>query len=122
LIGGPGLGYGKDRFAAEALQASNPAAYAEIKTKDPSKFLIFAPVNAIDGKKLAEAKDSKQRTPAQQSIVSADQAGDRKTLKADSIIPATMALIYLGLLLYFKSIGGYKAVHLEGTSAAAVKS
>jgi hypothetical protein len=31
-----------------------------------------------------------------------------------------MALIYLGILLYFKSIGGYKTVHLAGTTAAAV--
>jgi len=30
-----------------------------------------------------------------------------------------MALLYLGIFLYFKSIGGYKAVHLDGTSGAA---
>lgn len=120
LIGGPGLGYGKDRFAAESLKSSNAAVYAEVQTKEPSKFLFFAPVNAIDGKKLAEAKEAKQKTPAQQAIVTADQAGDRKTLKADSAIPAIMAAIYLALLLYFKSIGGYKAIHLEGTSAAKV--
>ena len=120
LIGGPGLGYSKDRFAAESLQLTNSAAYAEVKTKEPSTFLIFAPVNAIDGKKLAEAKDAKPRTPAQQAIVTADQAGDRKTLKVDSIIPALMAAVYLAMLLYFKTIGGYKAVHLEGTSAAKI--
>ena len=44
--------------------------------------------------------------------------GDRETLKADAVIPATMALIYLGLLIYFRSIGGYKAVHLEWKEAA----
>src|SRR5437867_2885221 len=54
LIGGPGLGYCKDRFAAEALKSSSPAVYEEVKTKDPSKFLFFSPVNAIDGKKLAD--------------------------------------------------------------------
>ena len=37
------------------------------------------------------------------------------TLHADSAIPAAMAVIYLLLFLYFKSIGGYKAVHLGGT-------
>jgi len=112
LIGGPGLGYAKDRFAAEALQSSNPAVYNEVKEQKPSQFLVFSPVNAIDGKKLAEAKDAKQRTPAQQAIVKSDQSGDRKTLKADSFIPAVMAVIYLAILLYFKSIGGYKPVHL----------
>lgn len=113
LIGGPGLGYGKDRFAAETLQQTNPAAYAESKAATPSKFLIFSEINAIDGKKLADAKTAKDRTPAQAAIVAADQTGDRRTLKADAFIPATMALIYLGILLYFKSIGGYKAVRLS---------
>lgn len=120
LIGGPGLGYGKDRFAAEALQASNPAVYESVKAESPSKFLIFSPVTAIDGKKLAEAKEAKEKTEAQKAMVAADQLGDRKTLKADSFIPALMAIIYLALMLYFRSIGGYKAVHLAGTSAAAV--
>ena len=44
--------------------------------------------------------------------------GDRKTLKADSFIPVTMAVIYLLLLVYFKSIGGYKAVRLEDSPTA----
>jgi hypothetical protein len=30
-----------------------------------------------------------------------------------------MAVIYLLILLYFSAIGGYKPVHIEGTSAAA---
>lgn len=124
LIGGPGLGYGKDRFASEALQQTNPAAYAEAKAAAPSKFLNLAStsVSAIDGKKLSDAKDAvkaQKATPAQKDIVAADQIGDRKTLKADALIPAMMALIYLAILLYFKSIGGYRAVHLEGTAAAA---
>jgi MFS family permease len=119
LIGGPGLGYGKDRFAAEALQQSNPAVYAEAKSATTSKFLFFEPVSAIDGKKLADAKEAKEKTPAQAALVAADQTGDRRTLKADSFIPAAMAVIYLAILLYFKAIGGYRAVHLAGTSAAA---
>jgi hypothetical protein len=34
------------------------------------------------------------------------------------VIPAVMALVFLGLLIYFRSIGGYKAVHLEGADLA----
>jgi hypothetical protein len=45
-------------------------------------------------------------------VVDASIAGDRKTLKADAVIPAAMATIYLVLLLYFKTIGGYKPVHI----------
>ncbi len=123
LIGGPGLGYAKDRFAAEALQQKNPAAYAEAKAATPSTFLNIdaTSVHAIDGKKLSDAKDAvkaNKATPAQKDMVAADQAGDRKTLKTDSYIPAIMALIYLGVLLYFKSIGGYRAVHLSSDGQA----
>ena len=119
IIGGPGLGYGKDRFAAEALAASNPVAYAEVKVEAPSKFLTFAPVNAIDGKKLAEAKDANPRTAKQTDIVVADQKGDRATLKADAFIPMIMAGIYLLLLVYFKTIGGYKILKLDEQEAKA---
>jgi hypothetical protein len=38
--------------------------------------------------------------------------GDRKTLRADSFIPATMAVIYLLLFVYFRSIGGYKPLQM----------
>ncbi len=113
LIGGPGLGYSKDRFAAEELKTTNPAVYETVKAEKPSKFLFFSEVNAIDGTKLAAAKEAKERTPEQTAIVTADQKGDRKTLKADSAIPAGMAVIYLLILLYFKSIGGYKPLKLE---------
>ena len=75
-------------------------------------------MNAIDGTKLAEAKDAKVRTPEQQAIVSADQTGDRKTLKADSFIPLTMAVIFLGVLVYFKTIGGYRVLKLEDQEKA----
>ena len=122
-IGGPGLGYMKDRFAGEALKAQDAALFEEYKAAKPSMFLNIESSAAFgfDGKKLAEAKEARNdRTEKQKAVVVADQAGDRKTLKFDSFIPAAMALIYLLLLLYFKAIGGYKPVHLEGTSAAKV--
>ena len=49
--------------------------------------------------------------------MTADQAGDRKTLRFDSYIPAAMAVIYLLILLYFKSIGGYKVIRIEEQEA-----
>src|SRR5262245_41227369 len=114
LIGSPGLGYAKDRFASEALSQTNPAALQKYKSDKPSKFLFFSEVTALDGTKLAEAQKvgPSERTPEQRAVVEASIAGDRKTLKADSFIPAAMAVIYLVLLLYFKAIGGYKPVHI----------
>jgi len=114
MIGSPGLGYAKDRFATEALKQSNPAALEQYKSDKPSKFLFFSEATALDGTKLAEAQKvaADQRTPEQKAVAEASIAGDRKTLKADAFIPAAMAVIYLLLLIYFKSIGGYKAVHI----------
>ena len=121
LIGSPGLGYAKDRFAGEALQAANPAVFAEYKAEKPSRFLFFSGAVGLDGKKLGAVKETAadKRTPDQQAVVTADQNGDRKTLKFDAYIPATMAAIYLLLLLYFKAIGGYKVVFINTTLGTA---
>ena len=116
LIGGPGLGYCKDRFAGAELQKVSPELFQTYKAEKSSKFLNLSMTETfgLDGTKLGEARDAKEnRTPEQKIVVAADQTGDRNTLKADSFIPATMAVIYLLLLLYFKSIGGYKPLKVE---------
>jgi hypothetical protein len=140
LIGGPGLGYCKDRFAGEQLKSANPVVYEAYKAPQPTKFLNLESTAAygLDGKKfgdveakLAAARDEvinaggdptaalQKLTPEELVVHESGIAGDRKTLKTDSFIPATMALIYLGLLLYFKSIGGYKPVHIKAEESAA---
>ncbi|MCA9133149.1 MAG: MFS transporter, partial [Planctomycetales bacterium] len=58
LIGSPGLGYAKDRFAGQVLEAKNPEAAAEYQSAEPSKFLIFDEVYGLDGKKLGEVQES----------------------------------------------------------------
>lgn len=140
LIGSPGLGYAKDRFAGEALRATDAAVFEANKAPKPSEFLsfVFAPATGLDGRKLGDvqtklnaareelAKAGNKDPLAALERLSADErkvydasiSGDRKTLRADSFIPAAMAVIYFLLLLYFKGIGGYKPVHLEGTDAA----
>jgi len=132
LIGSTGLGYAKDRFAGVELQNTNPSAFEAYKASNPSKFLFLAEVHGLDGKKLGEVqqnlakareevakggmKDSNaaiaKLTPAERAVQESSIKGDRKTLVADSFIPATMAVIYLFMLLYFKAIGGYKPVHI----------
>jgi MFS family permease len=121
LIGGPGLGYAKDRFAGEELKKSDAALYQEYKAEKPSTFLNIPATAAfgLDGKKLAEAKEAKEKTDSQKAVVLADQKGDRATLKADSFIPISMAVIYLLMFLYFKTIGGYKPLTVEEASGKA---
>ncbi len=117
LLGGPGLGYAKDRFTAEHLSATAPAIYEQYKAPVPSKFLFLDEVSGLDGTKLSEAQTALVKTPEQQTVAEASIVGDRETLKADSFIPAVMAVIYLLLFLYFKSIGGYKPVHIDAADA-----
>jgi MFS family permease len=132
LIGAPGLGYAKDRFAGEAVQQADPTTFSRYKADKPSKFLVFADSHGLDGKKLGEVQEKlkgirkeldqqgvadpraamDRLTPEERQVIQASITGDRKTLVADSIIPAILAVIYLGLLVYFKAIGGYKPVHI----------
>jgi MFS family permease len=116
LIGGPGLGYAKDRFTAEHLIATAPAVYEQYKAPAPSRFLFLAETTGLDGTKLSQAQTAAARTPDQQVVADASIVGDRETLKADAYIPSVMAVIYLLLLLYFKAIGGYKPVHIDAVA------
>jgi len=136
LIGSSGLGYAKDRFAGAELNHASPALYETARAQNPSKFLFFAEAHGLDGKKLGDvqkklgdARDELAKTgvsdpqaalakltPDERTIHESSIGGDRKTLRADSFIPATMAVIYLIILLYFKAIGGYKPVHIVSTA------
>jgi MFS family permease len=119
LLGGPGLGYAKDRFTAEHLSASNPALYEEYKAPTPSRFLFLEEVHGLDGTKLAAAQTAANKTPDQQAVAEASIIGDRETLKADAYIPLVMGIVYLLLFLYFRTIGGYKTVHIDAAPAPA---
>ena len=137
IIGAPGLGYAKDRFAGETLEKDNAAVFAAYRAPSPSRFLFFAPATGFDGTKIGAVQQKVQTlraelaktgvkdpqaaldklTPEERAAFDAGIKGDRKTLVADSFIPATMAFIYLCLLVYFKTIGGYRPVHISETVA-----
>ncbi|MEM9015473.1 MAG: MFS transporter, partial [Verrucomicrobiota bacterium] len=122
LIGSVGLGFAKDKFSTEALEAADPAVYAEYKAVDGegndvrSEFL-FLESGALDGKKMGAIKEKldggEELTEAEATAQEASIQGDRKTLRADAFIPAVMAVIYLLLLLYFKAKGGYRTVSID---------
>ncbi|MEM8954304.1 MAG: MFS transporter [Verrucomicrobiota bacterium] len=138
LLGGPGLGYARDRFAADELQTADEALYAEYQsTGDASQWTFFAAVQPIDPNKLDAAKKASAAaklvasgnadeaaaalaetlTADQQTVADADIRGNRRTLRVDSLIPAAMAVGYLLLMIYFKSIGGYRPVRIDESDA-----
>src|SRR2546430_5573588 len=135
LIGSAGRWFAQTRFCREALGQANAAVYAQYKVEKPKAWLFLREVNAIDGKKLGEVQGKLSQvredlaksgnkdpqaaltklSPEEKTVYESSITGDRKTLKADSFIPATMACIYLLLLLYFQAIGGYKVGHIAAT-------
>jgi MFS family permease len=122
LIGSAGLGYAKDRFTGEDLQKTNSALYEKVKAPTSSSFFFFSEGRGVDGSKLSAAQEAKNKgkaTAEDIAICDSDIQGSRKTLVADSFIPAIMAAIYLALLLYFKSIGGYKPLSIDGDAGPA---
>jgi MFS family permease len=141
LIGAPGLGYAKDRFAGEALREEKSALVEQYQADKPSSFLFFKEANGLDGKKLGAIQEKlkearkelakegntdpqaalEKLTPEERAVFAASIEGDRRTLVADAAIPATMAVIYLSLLIYFRLIGGYKPVHIADEEAAGVE-
>ncbi|MGN6545378.1 MAG: MFS transporter [Aureliella sp.] len=139
LLGSVGLGYAKDRYAGESLGQTDPAVYEQYKAEKPSSFLIFGPSYGLDGAKLAAVNEKlkairtdiaekggdvrsapEQLGETDRKVYEASIQGDRKTLRADSFIPLTMACIYLCMLLYFASKGGYKRVSIEEEETPAV--
>jgi MFS family permease len=132
IVGGPGLGYAKDRFAGAELRAQAPELVAQYEAKGTSQFLVFAEVSGIDGKQLGAinqklgaaraelaeqgvvdpAKGLERLSADERKVVAASIAGDRQTLRADSAIPAVMAVIYLLLAVWFRMQGGYRVLRI----------
>jgi hypothetical protein len=55
-----------------------------------------------------------QLTDPEKIVRSAVIYGGRMSLKWTALIPLIMAIGYLLLILYFKTRGGYRQVHIEG--------
>ena len=104
----------KNKSDAEKASSSLEAAEKAIKDLEAMKAkLVEAKVFKEEGNPNSNAALA-ALTPSERMAHRASIDGDRKTLKADSIIPGIMAVIYLLMLIYFKSIGGYKPVTIEG--------
>src|SRR4029079_4771194 len=88
--------------------------YQQVKSNEVNRFLFFPPVEGLDGAKVAalSAEGSAESTAASAAIAQATSYGRQRALKITAGIPATMAVGYLILLVYFRAIGGYKLVEI----------
>jgi hypothetical protein len=109
LLGAPGIGYTQDVNVTAKLRELNPTAYEDLKSAKPKRFLFFTPVAGLDGRKVSELSPD---SPFYEPVKEADTYGGEMALKITAGIPATMAVLYLVLLIYFRAIGGYKLVEI----------
>lgn len=130
LLGAPGIGYKQDYFASKQLAATSEETYEEYKASDTRGFLFFPPVAGLDGTKVAALRDQEsaiqklkdkgepvpkdlELSEPEKDVLAANLYGGKKALQWTAAVPATMAIGYLLLVLYFKATGGYKVEKLH---------
>ena len=108
LIGGPGLGYGKDRFAGEGLKSADVALYERYKAEKPSTFLNIASTSTygLDGIKLGAIQErlkdartilekGKYEQPAAETLASMTpkerEAADKKIAEMNELAAKLLA-------------------------------
>lgn len=124
ILGGPGIGYTQDRFAAEFLHEKHPAVHQEYVSDSKQGFLFFREVAGLDGAKVGAllaknpAELSATETEERAILVEASIRGGQSAFRWTALVPLTMALGYLLLIFYFRAQGGYKAIQLEREESA----
>ena len=140
LLGGPAIGFKQDYNASKNLQEVSKETYERYKAGNESSFFGFKTVG-LDGQKVGTLEDGgKDLTRAVEELKRTDENttklatwwadakqhvetdkkpvqdagvyGGKMALKLTAAVPATMAVLYLLLILYFKTQGGYKALNV----------
>jgi MFS family permease len=144
FVGGAMIGAQQSRAMSDSLHDNNPAVHARYKGDDASFLgLGYGTINPAMQQAAMDyhgASDDARRVETLATVVSAaseagvqedvastiaaDSAavtaafntGGRAALTKTALIPVGMAICFLGLLVYYKSIGGYKVLTLDDVS------
>lgn len=107
IIGAPFLGNIQDKFVDSHLATSQPALHATYVLPEV-KESIFGNYKPLDAAKVETAPKADKA-----QIDAVVDAARKEALFTVAIFPCIMLICYLALIAYFKSKGGYKAVHLD---------
>src|SRR6187455_1685473 len=109
VIGGPLIGQVLDRQMVHGVAAYDAQHSTQlVETLKTERTGILGDYTAIDpSKRAALAGDEKAAVDA------ADRESKHDALRTIAILPGIMFLVYLGLILYFRSRGGYRPVVLD---------
>jgi DHA2 family metal-tetracycline-proton antiporter-like MFS transporter len=109
VIGGPLIGQVLDRQMVSGVAAYDAKNNTQIvETLKTERTSIFGAYTAIDPSKRATLVGDEKA-----AVEAADRESKHDALRIIAILPGIMFLVYLGLILYFRSKGGYKPVVLD---------
>lgn len=106
VLGFPFIGALQERTASAELRASSPEVAEQILVEKPYLGVTYA---AIDPERAREVTSPE----AKDAVKAAETAGQFDALAKMALFPTFMLACYIGLGMYFKSRGGYTAVHLD---------
>lgn len=110
VVGAVVLGYAQDVSIDKQLQSYDATHGTALHTAfaTEEKASIFGDYQALDMARLELAGEEVQTT-----LRDIQEAAKKEALQDIAIFPVIMLLTYIGLMLYYKSKGGYKVVVLE---------
>ncbi len=113
IIGGPLIGAMQEKSVQNSIQKELPGVYETISTENT---YFLGEYSGVDEAKVATLPEE-QKTEVNDLSAVAKQ----RSLAKVTIFPLIMLLVYLGLIFYFKTKGGYKAEVLAGHAAEDAK-
>ena len=105
ILGGPLIGEMQERSIESSIEAKTPGTYQAVSKSDS---YFFGTYSALDPAKLSALPEAQS-----QEISTIAKTARQGSLAKVIVFPAFMLLCYLGLIVWFRSRGGYKAVSLS---------
>mgnify|MGYP003841688797 CR=1 FL=1 len=105
ILGGPLIGEMQERSIESSIEAKTPGAYQAVSKSDS---YFFGTYRALDPAKLSALPEAQS-----QEISTIAKTARQGSLAKVIVFPAFMLVCYLGLIVWFRSRGGYKAVSLS---------
>jgi len=102
VVGAVLLGNIQDKSVESKLEEKAPAVYEQVVGEE--KISVFGRYRAIDAEKLKATTEAER-----EEVEKLQKEAKKSALATVAIFPAIMFLCYVGLILYFRSQGGYQA-------------
>lgn len=105
IVGTPFMGTMQDRAVDQNLAAEAPQLYEQVMEPRGGIFGDYQGLNAGSVAALPTAQ--------QEQINGVVTASQKDALRSIALLPVLMMLVYIGLFVYFRSKGGYRAATIE---------